>query len=77
MKKNILAFLVILLLGAVVATGCSKDAVVKPKQSSNSAVTAKTGTGTTTTTTTSTGTSQGGEHHCGGGGYSGTGSTSH
>lgn len=64
MRKNILFLLALSVISISVLTGCSKKAVVPPKQTDKSAATAK--PGTTTGGATDQGTTQ---HTCGGNGY--------
>ncbi|MBG9374861.1 hypothetical protein I5907_01330 [Panacibacter sp. DH6] len=67
MRKNILFLLALSVMSISVLTGCSKKAVVPPKQTDKSAASAK--TGTNTGGTTNQGTTQ---HTCGGNGYGGS-----
>jgi len=67
MRKNILALVLCAALGAGMLAGCSKKAVVPPKQTGKAATTLKTGT----TTGTSTTTQSSGTHSCGGSGHTG------
>ena len=65
MRKNIFTLFVLAMLGSCMLTGCSKKAVVTPKQTNQSNFSSKNGTtGSTTTTATSSGPST---HTCGGG----------
>ena len=68
-RKNIFRLFVLAMLGSCMLTGCSKKAVVTPKQTNQSNFSSKNGstTGSTTTTATSPGSST---HTCGGGGSS-------
>ena len=71
MRKNILFLLALSVMSISVLTGCSKKAVVPPKQTDKSSATAK--PGSSTGSTTNQGTTQ---HTCGGNGYyNGTGSS--
>ena len=72
MRKNIWALLLSATLGAVMLVGCSKKAVVAPKQTDKSAASSKTGTSTGTATTNQSPAT----HSCGGNGYNGSYGTS-
>jgi hypothetical protein len=66
MRKNIFRFFALAMLGSLMLTGCTKKAVVTPKQTNQSNFSSKTG-GTTGSTTTTTAANPGSTHTCGGG----------